>query len=136
MADKIQLDVVTPERLVISDQVDIVVAPGAMGEFGVLKGHVPFLSTLAPGELRFNRDGQTDFMAVGGGFAEVQPDKVTVLADTAELAREIDIDRAKRARERAEERLKMTKADALDYTRAEAALKRAIIRLRVAERRA
>ncbi|MBW2617881.1 MAG: F0F1 ATP synthase subunit epsilon, partial [Deltaproteobacteria bacterium] len=94
MANKIQLDVVTPEKLVISDEVDIVVAPGALGEFGVLAGHIPFLSTLTPGEMRFTRDGQVEYMAVGSGFAEVQPEKVTVLADTAELAREIDIDRA------------------------------------------
>ena len=134
MANKIQLDVVTPQRMVISDEVDIVVAPGALGEFGVLAGHIPFLSTLKPGEMRFTRDGKVEHMAISSGFAEVQPEKVTVLADTAEMAREIDVDRAKRARERAEERLRQTKKEELDYSRAEAALQRALARLRVAEK--
>jgi len=134
MANKIQLDVVTPEKMVISEEVDIVVAPGALGEFGVLAGHIPFLSTLKPGEMRFTRDGKVEHMAVGSGFAEVQPEKVTVLADTAELSREIDIDRAKRARERAEERLRQAKKEEVDYHRAEAALQRSLARLRVAEK--
>ena len=134
MANKIQLDVVTPEKMVISEEVDIVVAPGALGEFGVLAGHIPFLSTLKPGEMRFTRDGKVEYMAVGSGFAEVQPEKVTVLADTAELSREIDIDRAKRARQRAEERLRQAKKTELDYSRAEAALQRSLARLRVAEK--
>ncbi len=134
MAEKIQLDVVTPNRLAVSEQVDIVVAPGAEGEFGVLAGHIPFLSTLNPGELRFTVDGKVEYMVVTGGFAEVQPNKVTVLADTAELAREIDVDRAKRAKERAEERLRQTKAEDIDHARAQAALQRALARLKVAEK--
>jgi len=134
MAKQIQLDVVTPSRLVVSEQVEIVVAPGILGEFGVLAGHIPFLSILGPGELRYTRDGKVEFMVVTGGFAEVQPDKVTVLADSAELAREIDIDRAKRARERAEERLRRAKTEDVDYTRAEAALRRAVARIKVAEK--
>ncbi|MBW1713503.1 MAG: F0F1 ATP synthase subunit epsilon [Deltaproteobacteria bacterium] len=134
MAEKIQLDVVTPNRLVVSDKVDIVVAPGVLGEFGVLVGHIPFLSTLKPGELRFTRNGKVEYMAITGGFAEVQPDKVTVLADSAELAREIDLDRARMAKERAEERLRQTKATEIDHTRAEIALQRALTRLRVAQK--
>ena len=108
MANTIQLDVVTPERLVVAKKVEMVVAPGAEGEFGVLAGHIPFLSTLRSGELRYTAGGQVNYLAVTGGFAEVGPDKVTVLADSAEEAREIDIDRAKRAKDRAEERLRLT----------------------------
>jgi len=134
MAEKIHLEVVTPERLVLSEEVDIVAAPGVLGEFGVLAGHIPFLSTLRPGEVRYTKEGKTRYLAVSQGFAEVQPDKVTILAETAELAREIDVDRAKRARERAEERLRLVKADALEYAQAEAALKRAVARLKVAEK--
>ena len=134
MADKIQLDVVTPDRLVVAEQVEMVVAPGAEGEFGVLAGHIPFLSTLRPGELRYTLDGKVRFLAVTGGFAEVGPDKVTVLADSAEEAREIDTDRALKAKERAEKRLRMAKAEDMDYARAQAALQRALTRLRVAEK--
>ncbi len=135
MADKIQLDVVTPQRVVVSDKVDIVACPGSQGEFGVLSGHIPFLSTLNPGELHFSKGGRVEYLAVTGGFAEVQPHKVTVLADSAELSREIDVDRAQRARDRAEERLRAAKKDEIDYSRAEAALKRALARLKVAQRR-
>lgn len=134
MAEKIQLDVVTPKRQVVDEQVDILVAPGTEGEFGVLAGHIPFLSTLNPGELRFTKDGQVEYMVVTGGFAEVQPDKVTVLAETAELAREINLDRAMKAKERAEERLRQTKSEELDYIRAQAALQRALARLKVAQK--
>lgn len=134
MAKSFQLDVVTPERLVVSEQIESVVAPGAEGEFGVLAGHIPFLSTLLPGELRYNQGGQVHFMAVTGGFAEVGPEKVTVLADTAELAREIDIDRAQKARERAEQRLKEAKLAAEEYARLQASLQRALARIRVANK--
>ncbi len=134
MANMIQLDVVTPDRLVVAKQVEMVVAPGAEGEFGVLAGHIPFLSTLRSGELRYTTGGQVSYLSVTGGFAEVGPEKVTVLADSAEEAREIDIDRAKRAKERAEERLRMAKSEDTDYARAQAALQRALARLRVAEK--
>jgi F-type H+-transporting ATPase subunit epsilon len=134
MAEQIKLDVVTPDKLVLSDEVDIVVATGTEGEFGVLHGHIPFLTTLQEGELRYKKGGNTEFMAVSGGFAEVQPDKVTILAEAAEHAREIDIDRAKRARERAEGRLAEIKRSELEYARVEANLRRAMIRLRVARK--
>jgi len=134
MAEMIQLDVVTPDRQVISEKVEMVVCPGVEGEFGVLAHHIPFLSTLKAGELRFTKAGKTEYLALTGGFAEVQPDKVTVLADSAELAREIDVDRAKKARERAEERLRQAKAASMEYTRAEAALQRALARLKVAQK--
>ncbi len=134
MAEKLQLEVVTPDRLVVSETVDIVMAMGAQGEFGILPGHVPFLTPLQAGELRYRKNNQLEYMAVSGGFAEVSNNKVTVLAEAAERAREIDLDRAKRARERAEKRLARAKSEALDYIRAEAALKRSLLRLRVAEK--
>jgi F-type H+-transporting ATPase subunit epsilon len=134
MAEKLQLEVVTPDRLVLSESVDIVMAIGSLGEFGILPNHVPFLTTLMAGELRYRKDNQLDYMVVTGGFVEVSQNKVTVLAEAAERAREIDLDRAKRARERAEKRLALAKSEAVDYIRAEAALRRALLRLKVAER--
>jgi F-type H+-transporting ATPase subunit epsilon len=134
MSKEIRLEVVTPDRMVLSDTVDIVVATGTEGEFGVLHDHIPFLTTLQEGELRFRKGNELHFMAVSGGFAEVLPDKVTVLAESAEMAREIDVDRAKKARERAEERLAQAKREELDHVRAEAALRRALIRLKVVDK--
>ena len=134
MAEPIKLEVVTPDKMVLSDDVEIVVATGTEGEFGVLKGHIPFLTTLKEGELRFRKGGKLDYMAVTGGFAEVQPDKVTVLAEAAEHAREIDFDRAQRARERAVQRLNQAKSEEINHIRAEAALRRAMVRLKVAEK--
>ena len=133
MAKKILLEVVTPDKLLMSKEVEVVVATSIDGEFAVLAGHVPFLASLAIGEMRFKVDGNTDYAAIAGGFAEVTGTKVTVLAEAAELAREIDLDRAARARERAEKRLVQAQAEKLDYARAEAALQRAILRLRVAK---
>jgi F-type H+-transporting ATPase subunit epsilon len=134
MAEKLELEVVTPDRLVVSETVDIVMANGAWGEFGILPNHIPFLTPLQPGELRYRKDNKLEYLAVTGGFTEVSKNKVTVLAETAEKAREIDIDRAKRARERAEKRLAQAKAEDIDYARAEMALKKAILRLRVVEK--
>lgn len=134
MAEKLELEVVTPDRLVASEKVDIVMAMGALGEFGILPGHIPFLTLLQPGELRYRKDNKLEYMAVTGGFAEVSNNKVTVLAEGAEMAREIDVDRAKRAKERAEKRLARAKTEDIDYTRAEMALKRALLRLRIAEK--
>jgi F-type H+-transporting ATPase subunit epsilon len=134
MAEKIQLEVVTPDRLVVNEAVDIVMAMGALGEFGILANHVPFLTPLQAGELRYRKDNKLEYMVVTGGFAEVSNNKVTILAEAAEKAREIDLDRAKRARERAEKRLAQAKSEALDYTRAETALKRALLRLNIAEK--
>jgi len=134
MAEKLQLEVVTPDRLVLSESVDIVMAIGSLGEFGILPNHVPFLTPLMAGELRYRKDNKLDYMVVTGGFVEVSQNKVTVLAEAAESAREIDLDRAKRAKERAEKRMALAKSEAVDYIRAEAALRRALLRLKVAER--
>jgi F-type H+-transporting ATPase subunit epsilon len=134
MAEKLELEVVTPDRLVVKEPVDIVMAIGALGEFGILPNHIPFLTTLQPGELRYRKDGKLEYMAITGGFAEISDNKVTVLAEAAERAREIDIDRARRAKERAEKRLAMAKTEAIDYIRAEAALKRSLVRLSIVEK--
>ena len=134
MANKIQLEVVTPDRLLLSKEVDVVVATSVEGEFAVLYGHVPFLASLAVGELKFKDGGNTDYAVITGGFSEVTGSKVTILAEAAELAREIDVDRARRARERAEQRLAKSASEQINYARAEAALRRAMLRMRVAER--
>lgn len=132
MADKLVLDIVTPHRSVLSEEVDIVVAPGALGEFGVLIHHIPFLAQLKVGELRYRQGNSLTKVAVMGGYAEVLPDKVTVLAPAAEKAAEIDVVRAKAAKERAERRLQEKKED-IDFARAHAALIRAILRLKLVE---
>ena len=133
MAEKIYLEIVTPERKVLSETVDIVVAPGELGEFGVLPGHIPFLCKLKVGELRYRIGGTARHIAIMGGYAEVLNDQVTILATAAEDAMEIDIVRAKAARERAERRIAEAR-DKLDFHRAQAALQRAIARLKIAER--
>ena len=134
MAEKIlQLEVVTPEQTVVSEQVDIVMAPGYFGEFGALPNHIPFLAQLQPGEVKYRKGGQLEHLVVGGGYAEVLPTKVTVLAITAERSQDIDLERARAARERAEQRLK-ERQEGVDFMRAEASLQRAIARIRAAER--
>lgn len=133
MDNKIRLDVVTPYGLVISEDVDELTAAGSEGEFGVLPGHVPFITTLNIGMLIFKKDGQTGYVFVSSGYAEVTFDKVVVLADSAERAEDIDVDRAVAARQRAEERLKQ--AEKIDFARATAAIERATIRIQIAEKK-
>ncbi|HYA43703.1 MAG TPA: F0F1 ATP synthase subunit epsilon [Syntrophobacteraceae bacterium] len=133
MAEKILLEIVTPERKVLSETVDIVVAPGELGEFGVLPGHIPFLCKLKIGELRYRIGAAAVHVAVMGGYAEVLNNQVTILAPAAEAATEIDVIRAKAARERAERRVADAR-DKLEFARAQAALRRALARLKVAER--
>ena len=130
----IKLDIVTAEQLVYSDDVDIVVAPGIDGELAVLPHHAPLMTMLQPGELRVRKSGEELFMAITGGFLEVRPDRVTILADAAERAEDIDAARAEEAKRRAEERLS-GKISEGDMDRAEAALRRSLLRLRVAEKR-
>jgi F-type H+-transporting ATPase subunit epsilon len=130
----IKLDIVTAEQLVFSDDVDIVVAPGIDGELAVLPHHAPLMTMLQPGELRVRKGGEETYMAVTGGFLEVRPDRVTILADAAERVEDIDAARAEEARRRAEERLS-GKISETDMARAEAALRRSLLRLRVAEKR-
>jgi len=133
---KLHLEVVTPEKVMVSQEVDIVVAPGTMGEFGVLEGHVPFLSGIEPGELRFTSGNQTERFLVTTGFSEVSDNKVSVLVDAAEKTTEIDLERAREAMERAKERLATDRSrEDIDFLRAETALKRAIVRIRISEKR-
>ncbi len=131
---KLHLEVVTPEKVMVSEDVEIVVAPGTLGEFGVLKGHVPFLSGILPGRLRYTSGGRTERFSVTTGFAEVSNDRVSVLVDAAEKAGDIDMERAQKAEERARERLAKDRSEDIDFLRAEAALKRAIMRIKVAEK--
>ena len=134
MADRLTLEVATPSRLVISEQVDEVVLPGTEGSFGVLPGHAPFLATLGIGEAVYRIGRDERHLAMVGGFAEVRNDKVIVLTDSAERPEEIDRIRAERAKERAERRLSGRTQEDLDYTRALTALHRALARLMVAGR--
>jgi F-type H+-transporting ATPase subunit epsilon len=137
MAENIRLEVVTPEKAVVSEEAQIVMAPGELGEFGVLSGHTPFMTSLKLGSVRYDdADGTERFVFVSGGFAEALPDRVTILADSAERRKDIDVERAKSAMQRAEERLAKEAAAAdIDFIRARAALLRAIHRIRLAETR-
>jgi len=135
MAEKqLLLEVVTPDRLVLSTQAEVVVCPGVEGQFGVLPGHIAFLSALEIGEMYYKAGGKTEYLAVSGGFAEVTGEKVTIVAESAEKGREIDVDRARRAHERAEKRLAAAKTENIDWARAEAAMRRSLMRSKVAGR--
>ncbi len=135
MAEKqLLLEVVTPDRKVLSADADVVVCPGVEGQFGVLYGHIPFLSALEIGEMYYRVGGKTEYLAVSGGFAEVTGSKVTIVAESAEVGREIDVERARRAKERAEKRMAAGKTADLDWARAEAALRRSLVRAKVAGR--
>jgi len=137
MAGSIRLEIVTPEKTVISEDVQIVMAPGVLGEFGVLIGHTPFLTALKTVAVRYaDSQGGEHMVFVSGGFAEALPQKVTILAESAERRRDIDLERARAALERAQKRLaeQRSKEDH-DFVRAQAALQRALIRMRIAENR-
>ncbi len=131
----LHLEIVTPERRVYSDTVDSVQVPGAEGELGVLPHHAPLVSTLGVGELRFRKDGVEESFAVVGGFLQVRPDKVVVLAETADMASEIDLEKAQEARREAERALESGYHEGVDLAAARAALQQALLRIRVAERR-
>lgn len=133
MENKLRLDIVTPHGLVLSEDVDEVAATGTEGEFGVLPGHVPFITTLKIGMIILKKGSKTEYVFVSSGYAEVSPDKVVVLADSAEKSEDIDVERAKAAIKRAEERLRQE--EKIDFARATAALERATIRIQIAERR-
>lgn len=129
-----KLDIVTAERVVYSGDVDAVIAPGVEGQLGILPHHAPLMTTLQAGELRVRRGGEEDSLAISGGFLEVRPDRVIVLADAAERAEEIDVARAEAAKKRAEQRLADRHAAGFDESRAEASLHRALARLEVAQK--
>ncbi|HEX79229.1 MAG TPA: F0F1 ATP synthase subunit epsilon [Dehalococcoidia bacterium] len=130
----IRLDIVTAEQSVYSEDVDMVIAPGIQGQLGILPSHAPLMTMLQPGELVIKMGSEEYYLAVSGGFLEVRPDRIIVLADSAERAEEIDIERAEEARKRAEKRLEEKYATEVDTARAEAALRRSLIRLKIAER--
>ena len=130
----IQLEIVTPERLAYSDSVDAVVLPGSEGELGVLPHHAPLVSTLGIGELRIRKGGAEESFAIVGGFLQVRPDKVVVMAETADMASEIDVAAVEEARREAERALQAGEG-AADLSAARAALQAALLRLRVAEHR-
>jgi len=131
MADTFQLEIVTPEKMVVKDMADEMQIPGKDGYLGILPGHAPLITELAVGEISYRKGGQTYFLSVAWGFAEVLPDKVTILAETAERPQEIDVKRAQESKQRAEEALKNGKTED-DFTHAEDALMRAETRLEVA----
>jgi F-type H+-transporting ATPase subunit epsilon len=132
MADTFQLEVVTPEKVLVKDAAEEMQLPGKDGYLGILPGHAPLITELAIGQMTYRSAGTTHCLAVAWGFAEVLPDKVTVLAELAETAEDIDVQRAREAKERAERRLGSNDAD-VDVPRAQAALARANCRLQVAE---
>jgi F-type H+-transporting ATPase subunit epsilon len=136
MADKIQLRIVTPTRLVVDEEVDEVTAPGVLGQFGVLPNHIAFLTLLQAGELSYKQGGRMTRLAIAGGYAEVLDDVMTVLADAAEFAGEIDVERARRAKERAEKNISGLNIDERQFAICEAALARALVRIQVASREA
>ena len=131
----ILLEIVTPERLAYSDQVDMVIAPGVEGELGILPHHAPLITTLGVGELRIKKGGSEESFAIIGGFLQVRPDKVVVMAETADLASDIDLAKAEEARKEAERALSEGFDEPADLARARASLQRALLRIRVAERR-
>jgi F-type H+-transporting ATPase subunit epsilon len=130
----IKLEIVTAERQVFSGDVTTIIAEGTEGQMTVLPKHAPLITMLAPGELIIRKDGDEQYLVISGGFMEVMPEKVIVLADACERSDEIDLERAIAAKQRAEERLKGLTTE-MDQSRAEAALRRSIARLRVAEKR-
>jgi F-type H+-transporting ATPase subunit epsilon len=130
----IRLEIVTPERAVLTDDVDMVIAPASEGYVGILPHHTPLLTTLGPGELRIKKGGVETSLAIFGGFMDVRPDRVVILTDAAEQADEIDESRAQAARDRAKQTLQAGPTG-LDEARARASLERSLVRLRVSERR-
>lgn len=135
MADKLRLELVTPYKRVLSEEVDEVTAPGALGEFGVLPDHTPLLTTLRVGELTYKKGNQAFHVAVNWGYVEIEDNVVTVLVETAEPADQIDLARAKAALGRAEQALKTLTGEDKEFKVMEAALERALVRLQVASRK-
>lgn len=131
MAETFQLEIVTPDRLLVSEPATQAQIPGSNGYLGILPGHAPLITELSVGEITYQSEGRTERIAVAWGFAEVLPDKVTVIADIAERAAEIDVQRARESKKRAEERLRES-ASATDFARAAVSLQRAENRLKTA----
>ncbi len=132
IAEKIQLRLVTPSRLLLDEVVDEVTAPGVLGEFGVLPNHIAFLATLEIGEMSYKQGVQRVYLALSGGYAEVLDNVMTVLANAAEFGGEIDVERARKARERTEKKLEELNREDKEFAMTEAALHRALLRLQIA----
>jgi len=130
----VTVEVVTPTQMVVRDEVEEVIAPGAKGYFGVLGGHLPFMSTLKSGELAYRKNGTWRYLAISWGYAEVLPQTVIILAEAAEKAEEIDVARAQQARDRAVERMARWGDESIDVLRAQVSLARALTRIEVAEK--
>jgi F-type H+-transporting ATPase subunit epsilon len=131
----LHLEIVTPERLAYSDEVDMVLVPGSEGELGILPHHTPLVSLLGVGELKIRKGGSEEVFAIAGGFLQVRPDKVVVMAETAEIDSDIDLERAQKARAEAEKALEGGFVEGADLSAARAELQRALVRIRVAEHR-
>ncbi len=129
----IKVNIVTPDGPVYDSEVNMIIANTTSGEIGVLPGHIPMVAPLKVGAIRLKKEGQLDIVAVSGGFIEVRPDQVSILAQSAEVSTTIDLDRAKEAVKRAEERLNLSQQDDVDFKRAELSLKRAMNRINVYE---
>ncbi len=136
MANKILLEVVTPSKLLVSEEVELATVPGADGVFGAMANHSPLLATLKIGEMHYLNEGNTVSIALSGGFCDVSSNRMTVLAESAEIGAEIDVERALKAKERAERRLQeaVTRREEIDLARAQAAMARALTRIRIAGR--
>jgi F-type H+-transporting ATPase subunit epsilon len=130
----LRLEIVTAERMTYAGEVDIVIAPGIVGQLAILPHHAPLMTMLEPGELCVRKGAEENFIAISGGFLEVLDNRVVILADAAERAEDIDLARATAAKERAQQGLKSSVSE-VDHARAEAALRRSLARLKVAERR-
>jgi F-type H+-transporting ATPase subunit epsilon len=131
----LHLEIVTPERLAYEDDVDMVLVPGIDGEMGILPHHTPLVSLLGVGELTIRKGGEEELFAIAGGFLQVRPDKVVVMAETADLDSDIDLEKAKAARDEAEKALESGYVEGADLSAARAELQRALLRIRVAEGR-
>ena len=133
MADNLfHIEIITPEKVLISDDIDSFEAPGVAGEFQILADHTPFLTALTVGPITFSKSGKKTFISISGGFCEVQPNKTVILAQTAEISSDIDTARAQAARDRAQQRIETPHDKSIDIDRAQASLARAINRLNVA----
>ena len=135
MDGKLTLEIVVPQRRLVQEEVDEVSALGPSGYFGALPGHTPYLVVLKVGEMFYRIGSERRYLSTSGGYAEVGPDKVTILAETAELGEEIEVERAQKSKERAESRLQQRDNEEIDFDRAQVSLQRALIRLQVAQKR-
>ncbi|MGQ9818009.1 MAG: F0F1 ATP synthase subunit epsilon, partial [bacterium] len=123
---KFHLEIVTPERLVYAQDVDVLTVPTIQGEISILAKHVPLVSIISPGEIKIKNDNEIEYMAISGGFVQVLPNKVIILADTAERAEEIDIERAEQARQRAQKLMEEKRGDKISHAEAISAFQRAL----------